>query len=102
MTEKRIAASPACGLRNGVSGLARTCAEGIATGSETNAVSGHKRIPSSAVREFCGGVSDMTLWRWLNDPELSFPRPIYIARRRYWRQSEIIAWLDAQIAKSTA
>jgi predicted DNA-binding transcriptional regulator AlpA len=55
-----------------------------------------KRINSATVRELCGGVSDMTLWRWLNDPAMSFPQPTYIRRNRYWREAEIAAWLDAQ------
>ncbi|MBC7286135.1 MAG: AlpA family phage regulatory protein [Hoeflea sp.] len=55
-----------------------------------------KRIPASAVKEICGGVSDMTLWRWLNDDNLDFPRPIYIGRRRYWREADIIEWLEAR------
>ncbi|EEX10095.1 conserved domain protein [Ruegeria lacuscaerulensis ITI-1157] len=38
----------------------------------------------------------MTLHRWLNNPELNFPRPIYIGRRRYWREAEVVAWLDAR------
>lgn len=53
-------------------------------------------IPAAAVRELCGGISDMSLWRWLNDPALDFPRPIYIARRRYWRQADVFAWVEAQ------
>jgi predicted DNA-binding transcriptional regulator AlpA len=55
-----------------------------------------KRIPARDVRNICGGVSDMTIWRWLNDPALNFPKPIYIARRRYWKEAEVTAWLDAQ------
>ncbi|WP_373486911.1 helix-turn-helix transcriptional regulator [Blastomonas sp.] len=51
---------------------------------------------AAAVRDALGGVSDMTLWRWLNDPALNFPKPIYIARRRYWREADVSAWLDAQ------
>jgi len=51
---------------------------------------------ATAVRDALGGVSDMTLWRWLNDPALNFPKPIYIARRRYWREADVSAWLDAQ------
>ena len=53
-------------------------------------------IGSIAVRELCGGISDMSLWRWLQDPELDFPKPIYIARRRYWREAEILAWIEAK------
>ena len=56
----------------------------------------HKRIPARSVCDICGGVSDMTLHRWLKDPEKAFPRPIYIGKRRYWREAEILTWLDAQ------
>jgi predicted DNA-binding transcriptional regulator AlpA len=56
----------------------------------------HKRIGAAAVRELCGGISDMSLWRWLADRELDFPRPVYIARRRYWKEAEILDWLDRQ------
>lgn len=56
----------------------------------------NKRIPAAVVRSLCGGISDMTLWRWLDDDALGFPRPIYIARRRYWREVEVIDWLEAR------
>ncbi|MEY8842220.1 helix-turn-helix transcriptional regulator, partial [Cribrihabitans sp. XS_ASV171] len=56
----------------------------------------NKRIQASEVRDLCGGISDMTLWRWLDDAKLDFPRPIYIARRRYWREADVIAWLEAR------
>jgi predicted DNA-binding transcriptional regulator AlpA len=49
-------------------------------------------LTSKAVRERLGDVSDMTLWRWLNDSELAFPKPTYIRRRRYWREADIDAW----------
>lgn len=55
-----------------------------------------KRIQASAVRGLCGDTSDMWLWRRLNEPGSDFPKPVYIARRRYWKESEIIDWLDAQ------
>jgi predicted DNA-binding transcriptional regulator AlpA len=54
----------------------------------------HQHISAAAVRRLCGNVSDMTLWRWLEDPANAFPKPIYIGRRRYWREAEIVAWLD--------
>ena len=53
------------------------------------------RVPATRVRELCGGISDMTLWRWLDDTSLAFPRPIYIGRRRYWKEVTVVAWLDA-------
>ena len=48
-------------------------------------------IPAPKVLERYG-VSDMTLWRWLKDPALGFPRPVYIGRFRYFRISELDAW----------
>ena len=57
-------------------------------------VQNQRRIKSAQVRDLCGAVSDMTLWRWTQDR--NFPRPIYIAHRRYWLEAEVIVWLDAQ------
>lgn len=57
-----------------------------------------KLLSASAVRNMCGGVSDMTIHRWLKKDELGFPRPIYIANRRYWREAEILDWIDAREA----
>ncbi|KZX94491.1 MULTISPECIES: helix-turn-helix transcriptional regulator [unclassified Sulfitobacter] len=56
----------------------------------------HRRIQAATVRQMCGGISDMSLWRWLENSELNFPRPIYIGRRRYWKEAEIVAWLEAR------
>ena len=56
----------------------------------------HKLISAATVRALCGGVSDMTLWRWLNDRDMNFPEPVYIQKRRYWREAELGAWIDAQ------
>jgi predicted DNA-binding transcriptional regulator AlpA len=38
------------------------------------------------------GVSDMTLHRWVQDPTMNFPQPIYIGRYRYWRERDLIAF----------
>lgn len=59
-----------------------------------------KRIQAAAVRALCGDVSDMTIWRWLN--ERDFPKPFKIGHRRYWRESDVIAWLEAQAEKVAA
>src|SRR5262245_34723259 len=48
-------------------------------------------VPTSAVRERYGGVSDMWIDRRLrSDP--SFPKPRYIGRRRYFLLAELEAW----------
>ena len=62
----------------------------------------HRRIPTGEVRRICGDVSEMTIHRWLNRADLNFPKPIYIGRRRYWREAEIVAWLDAQTERGAA
>ena len=56
----------------------------------------NRRITAAQVRELNGGISDMTLWRWMHRDDLKFPRPVYIGRRRYWKEAEIIAWLESQ------
>jgi predicted DNA-binding transcriptional regulator AlpA len=53
-----------------------------------------RRINALEVRNLCGGVSDMWLYRRMSDSD--FPRPIKIARRRFWREREVLAWLDSQ------
>jgi predicted DNA-binding transcriptional regulator AlpA len=45
--------------------------------------------------------SHVTIWRWLNDPDLGFPKPIQINRLNYWRLSDLEAW-DAAQAQATA
>ncbi|SFA39612.1 transcriptional regulator, AlpA family [Paracoccus halophilus] len=57
-----------------------------------------KLISANAVRILCGDISDMTMWRWLNNPALDFPRPIYIGPRRYWREAEVTDWLASRPA----
>ena len=62
----------------------------------SEAQSPERYIGANAVRELCGGVSDMTLWRWLNDPALGFPRFVRIGTRRYWQRAEVLAWLESR------
>jgi predicted DNA-binding transcriptional regulator AlpA len=45
-------------------------------------------------------ISDMSLWRWLQDAEIRFPRPALRVRdRRYWLEADLIAWERAQIPR---
>jgi hypothetical protein len=46
-------------------------------------------LTARQVRLRYGGVSDMTIYRWLRHPELGFCRPIVIGNRRYWRLSDL-------------
>ena len=37
-------------------------------------------------------ITDRTLDRWLNNPEMDFPRPMVVNGRRYFRETELVAW----------
>lgn len=39
-----------------------------------------------------GGISHMTLWRWLQDHDFKFPRPLVLKGRRYWKLGDLEAW----------
>ena len=56
----------------------------------------NRLISASDVRTMFGNVSDMTIWRWLQDANLNFPKPIYVMRRRFWREAELIEWIANQ------
>jgi predicted DNA-binding transcriptional regulator AlpA len=44
----------------------------------------------------------MTLWRWQNDAAQNFPQPIYIRKRRYWRDAEISQWWETRSREQIA
>jgi predicted DNA-binding transcriptional regulator AlpA len=48
-------------------------------------------LPARSVWERYG-VTSLSLYRWLADEGLAFPRPVYVGRFRYWRLSDLIAW----------
>ena len=70
--------------------------------AEPAPINPHRRIKAAEVRHLCGGVSDMWIWRKQNDPAADFPKPIYIGRQRFWREAEIVSWLDAQASEAVA
>jgi hypothetical protein len=55
-------------------------------------------LTARQVREQFGNVSDMALWRWLQDENLNFPKPIIINKRRYWRAGDTDAFIARQAA----
>ena len=54
------------------------------------------QLTSKQVRDMLGGISDMSLWRFLHDKHLNFPKPIYINRRRFWSSKELSEWFQKQ------
>jgi hypothetical protein len=42
-------------------------------------------VPSGAVKEQFGNISDMTVWRWQRNPRVRFPLPDFVINgRNYW------------------
>lgn len=48
-------------------------------------------IPRPKVRKRYG-ISEMTMWRWENNPSVEFPSPIVINRRKFYRVDELSVW----------
>lgn len=63
-------------------------------------------MPAKEVRALFGGVSQMTIWRWLRDESLGFPKPTTIRNRRYWDSAEIESFrqrtIDSALSKRAA
>jgi predicted DNA-binding transcriptional regulator AlpA len=38
------------------------------------------------------GITKQTIWRWLKNEALGFPRPSRINNRLYWKLVELEAW----------
>ena len=62
-------------------------------------LAGKRLISRAELREFVS-VSDMALWRWIKFGKI--PPPIYIGRRRYWRQSDLESWLNSKSGTSSS
>jgi predicted DNA-binding transcriptional regulator AlpA len=52
---------------------------------------------NSRVTENLSGMSRWTLWRW--EKEGRFPKSIKLNSARVWIESEVLAWMQEQIAK---
>lgn len=55
-----------------------------------------RKITSKQLRELLGGISDMSLWRFLHSSYLDFPKPTYINKRRFWSAAEVEEWFQNQ------
>jgi hypothetical protein len=49
-------------------------------------------LNAAQVRTRYGGMSDMALWRWLQDETLGFPKPLVINNRRFWLAAALTDW----------
>ena len=46
-------------------------------------------LSSAQLRERYGNISPMTVWRWVRDEKMSFPAPLLIGKRNFWRLSDL-------------
>lgn len=46
-------------------------------------------------------ISPATLWRWANDPALSFPPPLKIGNKKLYALKAIEAWEAAQMGAAS-
>jgi predicted DNA-binding transcriptional regulator AlpA len=64
------------------------------TQSSAPAVGDEVLLPVQQVLTWVGGISSMTLWRWLRSDRVRFPPPTLIVNnRRYWSAGSIRRWL---------
>ena len=59
-------------------------------------------LTARQVRHRNGDISEMTLWRWMRDPEMGFPKPKVRNRIRYWDEEELDRWDDRDAADRSA
>jgi predicted DNA-binding transcriptional regulator AlpA len=46
-------------------------------------------LPTRKVKKRYGDVSDMWIWRRLNEEESKFPQPVRINGRRFWKLADL-------------
>lgn len=48
-------------------------------------------LPAAAVRTRYG-IAKMTIWRWLQNDALGFPKPMRINNRLFWKLADLEMW----------
>jgi predicted DNA-binding transcriptional regulator AlpA len=49
-------------------------------------------LNSRQVRERYGNASEMFIWRRQTEPNSTFPKPLIISSRKFWRLADLLAW----------
>jgi len=57
----------------------------------------HVYLTHRQVRDRYGGISKMTLYRWRQNADLDFPKPVQIGQRIFWRLEDLERW-ESQLA----
>jgi hypothetical protein len=58
-------------------------------------------LTAAEVKRVFGGITDMTLWRWIHG-KVGFPPPVKIATRNYWRLGDIRRFREKLVAAAAA
>ena len=58
-------------------------------------------VTSKAAAEMIS-VSEMTIYRWEQDPDLKFPQPSRVFRRKFYFRPDLIAWMKKRAANKSA
>jgi hypothetical protein len=58
-------------------------------------------VPDKIVRAELGDITPMALWRWERDPDLNFPPPIVIRKRKFRSRLAVEAFKQRLIGKAT-
>ena len=61
-----------------------------------------RKLRKSAVAARYGDVDTRTIDRWLIDPELDFPKPIYIKTQPLWDEAELEQWERTRASRRRA
>jgi len=59
-------------------------------------------VTSREVRRMFGGVSEMTLWRWMRSESIRFPRPISISNKNYWLLGDLRRFRERCASRANA
>jgi len=59
-------------------------------------------LTGKQVRARMGAVSDMSIWRWMRDDRVQFPRPMKMNRRNYWRLGDLRQWQASRLEQKPA
>jgi hypothetical protein len=51
-----------------------------------------RKLRRSQVAERYGGVDPRTIDRWREDPELKFPKPMYVGITPMWDEADLEKW----------
>lgn len=59
-------------------------------------------LPAAAIRRRYQ-ICDVTIWRWMRDPRMNFPKPWHAnSRHRLWKLADLEAWEESRSEMETA